>query len=326
MAQYNDILTAIEKAIEDFNKNIPRAQREMYAGIEDELRRLDLSGNKIKATVKNLKIIAAIKNKMLKLILTPEYKKSVKEFATAFNEITTLQNDYWRGIESTFKPRPLIREIRKAAISDTVKALTESGIGANISDQITNILRTNITSGGSLKQLTGQLRESLLTNKTDGLLAKYARTITTDSINTYSAQVTDTVSSDLGFTFFAWQGTEIKTSRPFCQAMVENHRYFHISGIPNLLKGLDENGVKLRYQDNFTKSEQSVELYAKTGLPSGFKEGTNVANFRILRGGWSCAHQPRPVPERNVKSQEPELYKSIINSAPYKAWIRANGK
>ena len=323
MAEYQSILTAIENSIERFNKNIPKAQRAMFEAIEEELRRLEMNGKSIKATVKNLKIIASIKNKLNKLILSPEYIDSVKEFAKSFNEITALQNEYWRGLESTFKPRPLLREIRKAAIDDTVKALTETGI-TGITDHISDILRTNITAGGSMKALTGQLKESLLNTKTDGVLAKFAKTYTTDAINTYAAQYTETVSSDLGFTWHAWQGSEIKTSRGFCQAMVENHRYFHVSGIPNLLKGLDENGNKLKYEDNITKEEKSVGLNAKTGLPDGFKDGTNVSNFLTIRGGWNCGHQARPVPERNVKSQAPALYASIINSTPYKAWARAN--
>lgn len=320
---YEDIIKEVEKSIKKFNKKIPASQKVMYDGIIQELHRLDLSGDTIKPTVNNLKIVASIKGKLLKLILTPQYVNEVKELAGAFNSITNLQNQYWKGVESNFKPSPLLREIKSGAIQTTVNSLTEQGIGTTIADNISKMLTTNITAGGSMKQLTNQLREQLLTTKTDGALLKYTRQITTDAVNQYSAQYTDTVATGLGFTWYAWQGSEIKTSRPFCQALVENHRYFHVSGIPNLLKGLDENGQKLIYEDNWTKEDKTVDINPTTGLPSGFIAGTNPANFLINRGGYQCGHQPRPVPEQNVKMQAPALYMSIINSVPYKNWVKA---
>lgn len=320
---YNDILKRIEKAIEEFNKKIPASQRSMLDEITLEIKRLDLNGQNIKSTVANLRIINSIKNKLNRLILTDDYKAEVKKFATAFNDVTKLQNEYWVSVEQTFKPRPLLKEVRVQAIQDTVNALTEQGIVSTISEQIIQVLKTNITAGGTYKQLQNQLRDLLVdTPTTDGALTRYAKQITVDSINQYNAQYTQIVSSDLGFTWFAYQGTEITTSRPFCQAMVENNRYFHISQVPNLLKGLDVDGNKLKYEDNKGGGEKSVELYAKTGLPSGFIEGTTPENFFIRRGGYQCGHQARPVSERLVRQQSPETYERVINSQVYKAWQR----
>lgn len=317
MPEYIDILKAIDKAVEKFNAKIPSAQKRMFDGIAEELKRLDTKSGKIKATVSNLKIIQSIKNKLTRLIVTPEYLKDVKEFVTQFNEITKLQNAYWQSVEKDFTPRVLLREIRKQAIGDTIKNLTAAGIGSTISEQIATILRTNITTGGSYAQMTEQLREKILNTKTDGALEKYAKQITTDSLHQYSAQYSQTVSSDLGFDWYSYQGSEIMTSRPFCQAMVENNRYFHISQVPNLLKGLDAQGNRLKYIDNKTGEEKSVGLYDKTELPLGFIAGTNTANFFINRGGYGCGHQARPVSERIVPIAVREF---VFESAAYKRW------
>lgn len=317
MPDFSDILKTIDKAIEKFNSKIPAAQKRMYDGIADELKRLDTSNGKIKTTVANLRIIQSIKNKLTRLIVTPEYLKDVKEFVSQFNEVTKLQNEYWKSVESEFTPRVLLKEIRKQAIGDTIKNLTSSGIGAAISDQIASILRTNITTGGSYAQMTEQLREKILNTFTEGALAKYSRQITTDSLHQFSAQYSATISSDLSFEWFSWQGSEIMTSRPFCQAMVENNRYFHISQVPNLLKGLDAHGVRLKYKDNKTGKEKTVGLYDKTELPHGFIPGTNSANFFINRGGFSCAHQARPVSERIVPIAVRE---AVYASEAYKRW------
>lgn len=317
MPDFSDILKRIDEAITKFNKVIPKIQKDIFADIQEQLKRLDTTNGKIKTTVANLKVVTSIKNKLLRLILTPEYKKEVKDFLQAFNDVTKLQNQYWQSIEKEFKPRALLKEIRTQAIADTVKSLTASGIGSNIQEQISDILRTNITTGGSYADLNEQLRESLVNTKTDGLLLKYTKQITVDSLHQFSAQYSQTVSSDLGFQWYSWQGSEIVTSRPFCQAMVENNRYFHVSQIPNLLKGLDALGNKLQYKDNHTEETKKVELYNKTGLPHGFIPGTNAANFFINRGGFSCGHQARPVSESLV----PIKVKEIVFSTPeYKRW------
>lgn len=309
MPDFSDILKRIDEAIEKFNKVIPKIQKDIFADIQDELKRLDTSNGKIKTTVANLKIVTSIKNKLLRLILTPEYKKEVKDFIQAFNDVTKLQNQYWQSVEKEFKPRALLQEIKTQAISDTVKSLTASGIGATIQEQISGILRTNITTGGSYSDLNDQLRESLVNTKTDGVLLKYTKQITTDAINQYSAQYTQTVSNDLGFEWFAYQGSDIKTTRPFCDAMTD-FRYFHITEIPDLLAAKD-----LYYMKDGKKTK--VPIYEKTGLPHGMIPGTNPANFQINRGGYNCGHQIRPVSAALVPA---DIKEKVFASAAYKAF------
>lgn len=318
MADFNDILKEIDRAIAEFNKGIPAAQKAMYQELVTDLRRLDLKGDKIKATVANLKVIQSVKNKLTKFILNDDYLEDVKEFVKAFNTVGKLQNEYWKGVESKFKPTPLLREIRTQAISDTVKQLAESGIGANIGDSISDILRTNITSGGSYKALNAQLLESLTdTDKSDGLLTRYSKQITTDSLQTYSRNYNQIVATGLGFEWFAYAGTEIKTSREFCQAMVENRRYFHISEIPDLLKAKD-----LYFKDNYDGKTKKVRINPRTNLPYGFIEGTTPENFLIRAAGYFCGHSPRPTPERNVPL---ETRDRVYNTTAYQRWKSNNG-
>jgi GNAT superfamily N-acetyltransferase len=55
----------------------------------------------------------------------------------------------------------------------------------------------------------------------------------------------------------------------------------HKSEIPTILLG-DIDG-------------HECEIYAKTGLPLGMKDGTTPENFIVHRGGWNCGHQLVPV-------------------------------
>jgi hypothetical protein len=318
MAEFKDILTRIDEAIEEFNKKIPASQRAMLEGIEEQLLRLDLKNGRIKTTVANLKIITSIKNKLLKIVLNEDYIQDVKNFAKAFVDVTNLQNEYWKSVEKTFKPSSILKEIKNQAVGDTVNKLTEAGIGTNISSQIEDILRTNITTGGAYKDLTAQLRESLTdTDKSPGVLSRYTKQITTDSINQYNANYTQLVSSDLGFEWFAYQGSDIASTRPFCDSMTDR-RYFHISEIPALLVAEDLYYIK-------DGKRTKVPIYEKTGLPAGMIEGTNAENFFIRRGGYNCGHQIRPVSERLVIAQDKALYDKVIASQKYKAWKTVNG-
>lgn len=315
MPQFDDILGQIEKSINRFNRRIPATQKSMLAAIEEDLRNLDLNNGKIKATVKNLSNIARIKNRLTKIILTDDYKAEVKHFAEAFNEITVLQNQYWKQVEATFKPFPLLREIKNITIEDTVNKLLDSGINANIADPIADILRTNITTGGSYSALTDQLRAMLTDTQTPGFLSKYAKSLTVDSLNTYNAQYSATIASDLGFSWFKYSNTLIETSRPFCQSMIEERPYFHISEIPALLRA--EN---MFYTDN-KGVRKAVPIYQKTGLPHGFKENTTAENFLILRAGWQCAHQVRAISESLVPR---DVVERVQATPAYIRWKNLN--
>ena len=117
--KFNDISKEINKALEKFDKSIPGLQSELYKEMVNQIKRLDLDGEKIKSTVKNLSILASIKNKLNRLILNKDYITEVKDFAKTFNEVFALQSEYWKSVEKTFKPRPLLKAIRNQAITDT---------------------------------------------------------------------------------------------------------------------------------------------------------------------------------------------------------------
>lgn len=263
----------------------------MLEEVLTKMRRLDLNGDKVKTTVANLKIINSIKNRLQSLIVNDEYRAQVRAFVSTFNDITKMQNEFFRTIDSNFKPRTILKEIKNTAIQDTVKSLGQQGIAATISEQVSAILRTNITTGGSYKQLTGQL-STLLTDRggTPGLLTKYARQITTDSINQYNAQYTQLVSGDLGFEWYAYQGSDIATTRPFCDAMTDR-RYFHVTEIPKILRA---EGLK------YGSPPRQVPINERTDLPDGMIPGTNAENFFIRRGGYNCRHAIRPVSSARV--------------------------
>jgi len=291
-----DVSAAMNKAVDKFMKKIPAAQKKLLSALETEIKKLDLdSDGRIKATIKNLSRLSSIQSKLSGIIITPEYKNLVSEFSQSFVTVTKLTREYFKHADKRFKETSVLKEVRKQAVADTVQRLTETGIAASVKDQITQVLRTNITGGGKYSGLVGQFRELLVkTKKSDGVLERYARQIVTDSVNQYSAQYNQIVYSDLGSEWFSYDGTDIKTTRPFCDAMTDK-RHFHITEVPSLLKAED-----LYYTDRKTKKKTKVPLNAKSGLPDGMIPETNADNFFVNRGGYNCRHMIRPVPKRVV--------------------------
>jgi len=281
------LLKLTDDSVNRFVAALTPIQRDTYKRLIELSKELDIYvDGTLKNNLNNIKILSRIRPELEQIILSDAYITEVKEFTDAYGQIQKLQNSYFSSITTKFSPKAVFNEVKKIAVDNTIENLTESGIGSNYLDSVKKILQNNITGGGSFSDLTKQLSDYVLGDKdTDGGLVRYAKQVTTDSINQFSAEYNRIVSDDLNLKFYQYVGSLITTSRPFCKAMVEK-RYFHISEVPELLRG-NINGKKVPLNDN-------------TGLPQGFIAGTNAATFFINRAGYSCGHQIFPVAESSV--------------------------
>lgn len=278
------LIYTLDKAVLDFNESIPGIQKEIASEIDRFVKDLETTGDTIKASVANMRRVAAFKDRIYTIIKRSGYDRKVSEFIKAFNEVAVIQNQYFTKLSADFKPTKLLEEIKTQSISSTIESLTEAGLNANLVNPINDILLKNITTGGSYAQLTNQLRYFIVTTpEKDGALERYSKQITTDSLNQYSAQYSGAISNDLGLNWFMYDGAIIKTSRPFCEACVKK-KYIHRSEFPKLIEG-----------DFPEFKAEEGEIYDKTGLPSGMIAGTNPNNLTVYRGGWNCGHQMIPV-------------------------------
>lgn len=272
-----DLLKTIGDATDGFNASIDPIQRNIYSDIEVLVKDLDLNGNRLANTVKNIKSIGALKKKIERIILSKEYIDSVKSYIKVFNQVSDLQDTYFRSLSTTEGPTKLLQAIREQSIEQAVNSLTESGISANVTQGIQDILKRNITSGGNYSDLLKQMRNFILTNETGaGALERYTKQITTDSLNQFSAQYSQTLTADLGFEWYMYVGSNKATTREFCELLTKK-KYIHKSELPDIING---------YIDG-----KKVAINPKTKLWYGAVSGTNVSNFPINRGGHGCDHQ-----------------------------------
>lgn len=285
-AQINKIVSTIEDAVKRFEAEIPGIQSNIAKEIELLLKGLDLKGDNVANTLKNLKSISRIQNRLNAIVLNPEYIDAVKQLTASFNEVAKLQNDYFGSVSDKFKPSALLEEIKSQSIKSVVGYLTEDGIRANIGNKLTDILRISVTTGASYADLRTQLGDFLKTNESGiGALQRYTSQLVTDALNQFSASYSQTVTQSLGFKWHVYTGSLLTTSREFCIHMVKK-KYVYDLELPELLQG------------NIDGTQ--IHINAKTDLPDGMNKETTVENFPILRGGFNCQHSYTPVAENFV--------------------------
>ena len=288
----------IDGSVEKFNTNIPEIQKQIAMKISLLIKDLDIDnqGN-IVNNIKNVKIMGKIKAEVTAIVLNPDMKGNTGEFLAKFNDVSKLQNEYFKSINKSFKPSEILDEIRKQSITSTAESLSEMGLNANVIQPIVDMLQQNITTGGSWQELNKMLQDSILSNEKGlGTLERYTTTLTNDSLNQFSAQYTQTIASSLNYKWFIYTGSLIRTSRAFCEAL-KAKKYVHISELPQIVVG------------NFNEFEKEGNMNPKTGLPKGMIDGTNAKNFYVYRGGYNCGHQLTPTDEVNIPQNLREQFK-----------------
>lgn len=281
-----DILKTIDDAITNFQSDIPDLQQLMLDKLQPIIKQFDVSGGKLLNNVNNLKLLGQLQNTLESAIINPDYKDAVKQFVDSFNDVSSLNNTYFSQFNQKFTPAKTLPLIKEQAVNATINDLVGQGLSANIIAPIQEILRQNITTGGSYTSLQQQLTDHITNNKTgEGSLQRYTKQITTDAINQYSAQYQQTIAQDLNFSWGMYIGSNIKTTRQFCRLLTQKD-WVHKSELPGIIQG-DIDGVQ-------------CVLSKTTKLPLGMILGTTADNFKIRRGGYNCGHQFFWVPDETV--------------------------
>ena len=290
MAQANKEIQATLKAIDDglitWDEAMPKIQEQIYRRLLIFQKELIIQGDTITNSVKNIKLLSDLKSDLESIILDDsDYLESVTKFAKLYDKVTDLNFAYFKALEKKFKPPKVMEAVKKQSISIVLDSLTEAGMNTNLINPVREMINTYVTTGGSYSQLSKELNNYINGTPTiDGALVKYTKLVTTDAINQYTATVNQVVSADLGWEWFRYVGSNIKTTRTFCKALTQK-QYYHRSELPKIIKG------------NFAEfKEMKGQIYDKTGLPQGMIEDTNVSNFQTYRGGYNCGHQAYPIP------------------------------
>lgn len=284
-----EILKTIDDAINKFQGKMPGIQKMVYEELQPMLKEIQIKDGKLLNNIENLKLIGSLKNKLEKIIISADYKKSVERFIESFTSVSNLQQNYFSQFNKQYKPKKTLPFIKQLAVESTINSLMGQGMSDSIIEPIQKILNQNITTGGNYASFQEQLRNHILRNDTgEGSLERYTKQITTDSINQYNAQYHETIAQDLQFNWGRYVGSNITTSREFC-ILLTKKQWVHKSQLPDIIKGHID--------------DQNCKLSKTTGLPIGMIPGTDVDNFKVRRGGYQCGHQFFWVPDSAVPEE-----------------------
>lgn len=292
-----DLVDALEGAVTKWNDGLPAIQSKQYKAALDLISELETTSTRpkrLKVSLRNAKIIARIKVQMKDAIANDAYLKSVDEYLKAWDKVDKINAAYFSTITSTWRPGTVFAELKKQAIESTKEALLGSGINANVTGKLNDILQQNITTGGKYADFTEQVRTFLMNDEAgDGALARYSKVYSIDAINNYNRQYTKLATDDLGLEWYQYVGSLLTTSREFCVKMIEAKKgcmpFIHVSQFPELLQG--------------HICGDNIHIYDKTGLPDGMKANTTIYNLAEVAGGWGCYHAFIPVDEAIVPDE-----------------------
>ncbi len=293
------ILATLDGAIAGFQDSVPAIQRQIHDEMQVVIKKLVIKDGKLLNNLENLKLISALKVKIQKIILNPAYKNSVEKFIESFTDVSNLNQEYFSQFNFKIGSKKTLPVIRQMAVETTINDLMGQGMSASVLAPIQNILKENITSGGSYAAFQEQLRNHILTNETgEGSLERYTKQITTDAIHQFNAQYHDAIAQDLQFNWGRYVGSNITTSRQFC-ILLTDKQWVHKSQLPDIIKGKIDN--------------EDCKLSKTTGLPVGMMPDTNPDNFKIRRGGYNCGHQFFWVPDNAVPINVKKIFNKEID-------------
>lgn len=282
ISYFDELEDHVQTMLESFESKIPGINDELMNLVNDLYAELDRTGQTIDASVSNLKTLNAFKSKLTATLENGEYGSAVNDFVNGYGSSAEYLNGYFSTISSAFKESDsLYNAILQSNVQSTTQSLLGSGVDANFTDPVMNILRNQITSGSSKAEFTQSLKDILIGD--NSILQRYASQVSSDSISQFNSNYINTVSNDLGLAHYYYKGTKISDTRDFCR---------QIAG-------------KYIAEDDLKKYVQKQMLLNGGKGWQGMVKGENWTTFPIYRGGYNCRHYLIPVSK--------ELYDAAIN-------------
>lgn len=260
-----------------YAKAILRVQEELYDNLTLILKELELDNSGyIKQSATNRKILREAQAEFDATLSSSIYKSSLEEHLKAIPKINELNTLYFQSIESAFVPnKNFLKSLQVQTIKSVNELILQDGVRAQIKIPLNRILDQNVNTGGSYKGMLQQVRDFIVGNdKVEGRLYRYATTYTSDILFQYSRSFQQSITADLGLTWYLYSGGLIDRSREFC---------------------VDRTGKF------FTHKE--VESWAKLNW-KGKDPLTTESSIFVLCGGFSCRHQLIPVSELIVPKED----------------------
>lgn len=296
MATAKDIANELESQVEALGRGLPTLEREAFDSIRILLKDLTLLPNgNIKPTIANLKIINKVRSALEDIVTDKRYRKIVSRVQNSIDEISALNSAYFTQTFTAFTVPAAVKQLRTVSLQTTRENLIGAGMQDNVVNAAVDIVDRGIRGGESFGTLQKNIEQFMIGNdKVPGKLTSYSQQIISDTLSGYTATYHKMVAADLGLQWYQYVGGTMKTTRPWCKAMVDK-QWVHESELGAVARGVIDG--------------EKVSL-------AGLFPNTNSRTVIDFRGGYNCRHLMIPVPEEAVPTSIKRKFQKDIPPDP----------
>lgn len=297
MPKFDDLIKEKIKRLDDvplkLQTVLDKKQKTILNDLLSKINDLTVKNGAYEITPENLKTVAAISDELKQALLSPEYLKAVKEFASEFDKQAVLNSkiikDSFGAVDNPIAAEVYITIAKKSAIESLVGAPMD----ANFIKPIQGLLESAVVNGATIQDTYNSIKDFVEGGEgQDGKLLRYAKQITNDSFSISDRSYTSIVSDYLDNEWFYFSGSIVKLTRCFCKERVGH--FYHYKEI-----------------EAWANGENLGNCDLGDGNWAGEIQGTNAATIYSYLGGYNCLHFLVPVSEAVVDDSDIERARSF---------------
>lgn len=270
-----ELANYVDGRIELIEKSSLATQQSIYAMLNDEILKFEISQGQYVVGQDLRKRLAIIEGKINSILGGKDYTIPMREFLTDFTTIQDKTIDLFKSVNDLELDLKELRPAKQIIYEQARDALTKA-VAPEYVEPLKKLIAQNVMQGRSLtdtvKQLErwneGELSSGRLANGTPTPnLQKYAVQMARDSAYSVSRTTNNIFKDKFGLTKFVFAGGLVKDSRPLCKYMVSQNREFTFEEMP--------------------------PLFAQ--MPEGLYPQTQISTYTNTCNGYGCRHIIYPV-------------------------------
>jgi hypothetical protein len=265
--------SAMLSAEEAFVGDIRGIEAQLLKEIYKLLDVVDVKGGKLQNSKETIAFLNSIEKRIDEALKKSGYTSSVKNYLKNFDTIRQNNIDISSALNKVDISYASLNDVTRLEIENTIDKLLVSGISRDFKIPIRESLYRNVVLGATIQETRETIKDYIISNDgKDSKLLRYATQVSRDSINQYDGAIQTVIKNQLDLKDFIYSGSIIKDSRCQCRYWV--------------------NKIKLPAEELADEIEKALDGRSLGGCAcSGMIPGTNLGNFAVNRGGYSCRHR-----------------------------------
>ncbi len=265
--------SAMLLAEEDFTASIQDIEKALLKEINKLFEAIDVKEGKLQNSEAAIQFLASIEKRIDEALKKSGYNSKVKEFLKNFDAIRRNNIDIHSLANNVNISYASLNDITKLEVENTIDKLLGAGISRDFKFPIREALFRNITLGTSIQEAKKTIEQYIISNDgANSRLLRYTTQVARDSISQYDGAIQTVIKNELDLKDFIYSGSIIKDSRCQCRYWAEK--------------------IKLDGEELVDEIATAVAGGSLGGCKcTGMIPGTNIENFAIRRGGYSCRHR-----------------------------------